>query len=185
MGIEIKHIFFRTIIGVNNTDAPFFKLSDIILIIIIIKEFDTYMSKIDYYPFQLYIHWIPEDCGNLLFNDGKFLNIIYKQHDDVFTDLSKYKDAHSETKNNIYNFIEKSYKVAIAVDCENSDVYKLYSVLKNLNQDELEKIEKIVLYDDYHTNCGWVYRAGKDNNQSYSYMCQILLLKHLIFYNMV
>ncbi len=129
---------------------PYYKKSNVL-----IKEFDTYMSKIDYYPFQLYIHWIPEDCGNLLFNDGKFLNIIYKQHDDVFTDLSKYKDAHSETKNNIYNFIEKSYKVAIAVDCENSDVYKLYSVLKNLNQDELEKIEKIVLYDDYHTNCGW------------------------------
>lgn len=119
------------------------------------KEFEMYMSKIDYYPFQNYIHWIPEDHGSILYTDGKFLGIIYKQHNDVFTDFTKYKDAHDETKNNIYDFIESSFKVAIAVDCENSDVYKLYSVLKNLNQDELEKIEKIVLYDDYHTNAGW------------------------------
>lgn len=41
------------------------------------------------------------------------------------------------------------------MDCENSDVYKLYSVLKNLNQDELSKVEKIVLYDDSHTTEGW------------------------------
>lgn len=119
------------------------------------KEFEIYMKKIESYPFQLYIHWIPEECGSILYTDGKFLSVIYRQHDDVFTDYTKYKDAHSETKNNIYSFIENSYKVAIAVDCENSDVYKLYSVLKNLNQDELAKIEKIVLYDDYHTNCGW------------------------------
>ena len=119
------------------------------------REFEKFMSKIEFYPFQMYIHWNPADYGSILYTDGKFLSIIYEQHDDAFTDFTKYKDAHNETKDNIYDFIENSYKVAIAVDCENSDVYKLYSVLKNLNQDELKKIEKIVLYDDYHTNCGW------------------------------
>ncbi len=119
------------------------------------KEFDKFMSNNGLYPFQMYIHWEPEECGSLLYTDGKFLSIIYKQHGDVFTDFTKYKDAHNETKNNIYSFLECSYRVAIAVDCENSDVYKLYSVLKNLDQNELTKIEKIVLYDDYHTNCGW------------------------------
>lgn len=122
---------------------------------VLIDEFNRYMEKMDYYPFQMYIHWTPDDYGNLLYTDGKFLGIIYKQHNDAFTDFTKYKDAHSETKNNIYNFIDRSYKIAVAVDCENSDVYKLYSVLKNLNQDELSKIEKIVLYDDYHTTDGW------------------------------
>lgn len=119
------------------------------------EEFDLYMDKIDFYPFQMYIHWNPDDYGSILYTDGKFLGIIYKQHNDNFTDFTKYKDAHSETKDSIYDFIERSYKTAIAVDCENSDVYKLYSVLKNLNQDELAKIEKIVLYDDYHTTSGW------------------------------
>lgn len=46
-------------------------------------------------------------------------------------------------------------RAVIAVDCENSDVYKLYATLKNLNQDELNKIEKIYLYDDHHTTVGW------------------------------
>lgn len=119
------------------------------------SEFNIYMKNIEYYPFQMYIHWKPEDHGSILYTDGKFLGIIYRQHNDIFTDFTKYKDAHSETKNNIYDFIDRGYKTAIAVDCENSDVYKLYSVLKNLNQDELSKIEKIVLYDDYHTTSGW------------------------------
>lgn len=119
------------------------------------SEFNIYMKNIEYYPFQMYIHWKPEDHGSILYTDGKFLGIIYRQHNDIFTDFTKYKDAHSETKNNIYDFIDRSYKTAIAVDCENSDVYKLYSILKNLNQDELSKIEKIVLYDDYHTTSGW------------------------------
>lgn len=119
------------------------------------SEFNIYMKNIEYYPFQMYIHWKSEDHNSILYTDGKFLGIIYRQHNDIFTDFTKYKDAHSETKNNIYDFIDRSYKTAIAVDCENSDVYKLYSVLKNLNQDELSKIEKIVLYDDYHTTSGW------------------------------
>lgn len=122
---------------------------------VLIDEFNRYKKNIEYYPFQMYIHWTPADFGSILYTDGKFLNIVYKQHNDTFTDYTKYKDAHSETKNNIYDFIDRSYKIAIAVDCENSDVYKLYSVLKNLNQDELSKIDKIVLYDDYHTTSGW------------------------------
>ncbi|WP_347497747.1 NYN domain-containing protein [Ruminococcus sp. YE71] len=51
--------------------------------------------------------------------------------------------------------MDSAEKTAIAVDCENSDPYKLYSVLKGLNQDELAKIEKITLYDDPHTTAGW------------------------------
>ena len=36
-----------------------------------------------------------------------------------------------------------------------SNPFKLYSVLKGLNQDELAKIEKITLYDDPNTTAGW------------------------------
>ena len=119
------------------------------------KEFEKYMANIDKYPFQTYIHWIPVDAGSILYSDGKFLSVIYKQHDDHFDDYTKYRDAHSETKNNIYDFVKQSNHTAIVVDCENSDVYKLYSVLRNLDADELSKIEKIYLYDDYHTSIGW------------------------------
>ena len=56
----------------------------------------------------------------------------------------------------IYSFIENSYKTVLVVDCENSDVYKLYGMLKNLKKYEIEKIHKIILFDDDHTNNGWI-----------------------------
>lgn len=118
-------------------------------------EFTKYMSNIENYPFQQYIHWQPAELGSILYSDRKFLKIIYAQHDDTFTDYTKYRDAADETKDNIYNFIDSSTKTAIAVDCENSDVFKLFSVLKGLNTDELSKIEKITLYDDTNTTSGW------------------------------
>ena len=89
----------------------------------------------------------PSEVGSIIYSDRKFLKIIYGQHNDSFTDYTKYRDADDETRNNIYNFIDSTEKTAIAVDCENSDPYKLYSVLKGLNQEELAKIEKITLYD--------------------------------------
>ncbi|MCM1578522.1 MAG: NYN domain-containing protein [Ruminococcus sp.] len=118
-------------------------------------EFEKYMDKIVIYPFQMYIHWKPKDVGNLLSSDGKFLEYIYSSNGDYFGDRSKYRDAVDDVKNNIYDFIDSSYKTVIAVDCENSDVYKLYGMLKNLNREEIDKIEKIILFDDDHTNNGW------------------------------
>lgn len=119
------------------------------------EEFNKYMANIEHYPFQMYIHWQPAEVGSIVYSDRKFLKIIYGQHNDSFTDYTKYRDADDETRNNIYNFIDSTEKTAIAVDCENSNPYKLYSVLKGLNQEELAKIEKITLYDDPNTTAGW------------------------------
>ena len=119
------------------------------------EEFSKYQKHINEYPFQMYIHWNPDGCGNILLSDGKFINTIYAQHGKKFIDSSKYRDAIEDTKESIYDFIQQSNRVVIVVDCENSDVYKLYGVIKNLNADELSKIEKIILYDDCHTSCGW------------------------------
>lgn len=46
-------------------------------------------------------------------------------------------------------------KTIIIVDCENSDPYKLCSTLRSLNDGELEKVQKIILYDDIHTSKAW------------------------------
>lgn len=121
------------------------------------REFSKFMDKGSWYPYHLYIYWEPMEVGNFLYTDGKFLNILYQMNDDYFGDKSKYKTATNEVKNNIYDFIDCSDKVVVAVDCENSDVYKLYSMLKNLNNDELMKISKIMLFDDTHTTDGWDY----------------------------
>ncbi|MBO6310608.1 MAG: NYN domain-containing protein [Oribacterium sp.] len=118
-------------------------------------EFAKYMGNIQHYPFQMFIHWKPADRGNIIYTDRKFLKVIYEMHGDTFTDFTKYRDADDETRNNIYNFIDNAEKTAIAVDCENSNPFKLYSVLKGLNPEELAKIEKITLYDDPNTTAGW------------------------------
>lgn len=118
-------------------------------------EFDKYMSNIDNYPFQMYIYWKPQALGNILRTDGKFLDLVYEMNNDYFDDTSKYRNATDDIKKNIYGFIDNSKKTVLAVDCENSDVYKLYSMLKNLKRTEIEKIEKIMLYDDKNTSNGW------------------------------
>ncbi|MCM1508407.1 MAG: NYN domain-containing protein [Ruminococcus flavefaciens] len=126
-------------------------------------EFTKYMANIEYYPFQVYIHWQPGNYGGILSSDRKFLKLLYEMHDDIFTDYTKYKDADDDTRNNIYNFIDSSEKTAIAVDCENSNPFKLYSVLKGLNQSELARIEKITLYDDPNTTAGWDWLSNFTN----------------------
>ena len=122
---------------------------------VIRSERKLFTSNINYYPFGTYLHWQPSDNGNILYNDGKFLTILYEQHGDRFGDKSKYTDAGDGTKNNIYDFIDRAKKVVMVVDCENSDLFKLYSVLRGLDEEKVSKIEKIVLYDDEHTTEAW------------------------------
>ena len=121
------------------------------------REFSKFMDQGVLYPYHQYIYWEPAECGNILYTDGKFINILYQMNDDYFDDKSKYKTATNEIKDNIYDFIRSSEKVVLVVDCENSDVYKLYGMLKNLNRDEVMKISKIMLFDDVHTTVGWDY----------------------------
>lgn len=119
------------------------------------KEFAKYMAKISMYPFQMYIHWEPKEAGNILSDDFKFLRILYSQNNDFAPEYSKMHDAVDDVKNSIYDFIDSSNKIVIAVDCENSDALKLYGMLKNLDAEKLSKIKKIMLYDDIHTSCVW------------------------------
>lgn len=109
------------------------------------------------YPFTKYINWRPVDEGNILLNDEKFLKILYRQFDDEFKDISKVKDASESVKTNIYDFIRSNSSTVIVVDCENSDAYKLASVLTQLDKNEINRINKIMLYDDPHTTKAWTF----------------------------
>ena len=109
------------------------------------------------YPYTRYINWRPSEDGNILSNDEKFLKLLYRLYDDEFRDISKVKDASEIVKGNIYEFIRSNESTVIVVDCENSDAYKLASVLTQLDSDEIEKIKKIMLYDDVHTTKAWAF----------------------------
>lgn len=116
---------------------------------------DLYYSNLSYYPYQVYINWIPVDEGNVLYNDKKFATLLYQWHNDYFGEMSKVSDAGTYVKSNIYDYIEDSDKVVVVVDCENSDPYKLVATLKNLNSDYTQKIASIILFDDVHTASAW------------------------------
>lgn len=119
------------------------------------QEYEKYKGHINDYPCQVYINWEPRECGYLFGSDMKFLKILYDMHEKKFNDASKVTDASEDTKENIYDFINRANKVDLVVDCENSDAYKLYAMIKNLEPEELEKIHKIILYDDVNTRCCW------------------------------
>lgn len=116
---------------------------------------NEYYANRSHYPYQVYINWKPTDEGNILFNDRKFATLLYRWHGDEFTDLSKVSDAGLLIKSNIYDFLDASSKTVFVVDCENSDPYKLCATLKNLNVRYLEKITKLILYDDINAASAW------------------------------
>lgn len=115
----------------------------------------AYYENLPLYPYQMYINWEPQDEGNILYNDKKFLSLVYRWHGDLFTDYNKVSDVGDYVKGSIYSFVGDGEKIIVVVDCENSDPYKLCATLRNLNYEDIKKIEKIILFDDEHTVATW------------------------------
>lgn len=116
----------------------------------------TYYSNLSRYPYGIYINWEGEDNGNILYNDKKFVSLLYRNNGKIFYDSSKVTDASRSTKDNIYRFLDETKNAIVVVDCENSDPYKLYAMLKNLDEKALiDKVKKIILCDDSHTTKTW------------------------------
>ncbi len=108
-----------------------------------------------YYPYQQYMNWPAQDEGNILLNDKKFMTLLYSWNNDEFQHISFVSDVSERTKANIYTFIENSEKCVFIVDCENSDPYSLCAAINNLEPERLEKIDKIILFDDIHAASAW------------------------------
>ena len=107
------------------------------------------------YPYQTYINWEPEDCGNMLRDDFTFLAIVYRQAGDKFTDRSKVTDVGERTKELINNFIGSSKRTVIIVDCENADPYRFSAAFNGLPEAQRNKIATIVLCDDVNSSSAW------------------------------
>jgi hypothetical protein len=116
---------------------------------------DQYYANLHSYPYQVYINWVPANEGNILYNDKKFVTLLYQWHNDSFTEYSKVSNVSSYVTGNIYDFIGESEKLVVVVDCENSDPYKFCSTLQNLDREQTAKIACIILFDDVHTATAW------------------------------
>ena len=125
------------------------------------KERKLIFDNKSFYPWATYLHWNPNKMmnyyGNILFNDSKFLKLLYASFGDTFKANGYVIDATDEDKDSIYNFIDNSLNIAILVDCENVDPYRFVSVFKGLDENSISKIKKVILYDDIHTSNAWDY----------------------------
>ena len=127
---------------------------------IIFEAGKTYGMQRSAYPYQMYISWpytFRETDGNILYNDLKFLKMLYAAFGDKFQASRYVVDARSDTKEDVYEFLAEAVNVAIFVDCENVDPYAFGATILNLDEGVLSKIKKIVLYDDVHTSTAWDY----------------------------
>ena len=116
---------------------------------------DLFYANLNLYPYKVYINWTPQEQGNILYNDKKFVTLLYEWNGSIFNDYSKVSDASTYVKGTIYDFIDDSEKVVIVVDCENSDPYKLSATLRNLDSSYTQKVSSIILFDDVHTASAW------------------------------
>ena len=127
---------------------------------VIFEAGKTYGMQRSAYPYQMYISWpytFRETDGNILYNDLKFLKMLYAAFGDKFQASRYVVDARSDTKEDVYEFLAEAVNVAIFVDCENVDPYAFGATILNLDEGVLSKIKKIVLYDDVHTSTAWDY----------------------------
>ena len=122
----------------------------------IVRKFAVNKKK---FPYQMYINFPFKDNGNILFNDDKFIHLLYQVHGEEFTDSSKVMDMSLAFKSCFREFMDQAEDIYIMVDCENADIYKLYSMLKELQDHDsnglFRKIKCIELYDDIHTTKAW------------------------------
>lgn len=111
------------------------------------------------YPFSLYIYWRePRDLGNILHNDKKFVEFIYREAGQPLPAELRKNLVTEEVivTPKLSEWAEEANKIGILVDCENSDTFTLYNAIAGLPADVADKICKIVLCNDRsYTSRGW------------------------------
>ncbi len=121
-----------------------------------LKDASTlYYANKKNYPYKAWLNWNPEAKGNILAYDRKFLKILYSQNRDRFDDVAQVSKVSVETLANVDEFLSDCRGVAMIVDCENADPYKLASAIKSMEDEQREKITSILLFDDVHAANVW------------------------------
>jgi len=141
---------------------------------------DLFYDNMSFYPFGVYINWPPRDIGNLFANDYKFATNLYSWHDRKFLDVSNLSDVSGEIKGRIYDFLNLNEKTILVVDCENADPYSLCAMFNCIDDEQADKIEKIILYDDPQAPTGWKFFEQHVNIESEK--IEHIVIKRLLDY---
>lgn len=120
----------------------------------------AYLEQRKQYPYGIFLNWpikFRENDGNVLYNDAKFLKLLYALNGDIFKATEYVIDAKKRDKKSVYDFLDNAVNIAIFVDCENADPYMFIATLLNLDKESISKVKKIYLIDDIHTSPAWDY----------------------------
>lgn len=118
----------------------------------------SFASKRNLYPYHIYVNLSTKTASIALTNDKAFTDCIYAAHGKSFHDSSKVVNRSANFSVGFERFFEAAGDIYILVDCENTNVYKLYCMLLGIKEkfkDGFSKIRKICLYDDIHTTNAW------------------------------
>ena len=119
------------------------------------------------YPYQCWINWdaisfTDAAKGNILYNDEKFLTLLYERNQDRFENLSLVRDIGNVTMRNLTSLLDRCSRCVIVVDCENSDAVKMAAAFSSLPAEQLQKIQKILLFDSEYTTTQWKTLVDKN-----------------------
>lgn len=138
---------------------------------------ELYYSNRNKFPYHVYANIKLFDEGNILYNDEKFLQVIYRWNHDEFTDKGHVTVLNRDTKERMYEFLDDSKRIAIVVDCENSDPFRFHAVLDYLGTERLSAVEKILLFNDFNTTVAWDF-IGKELNVPVTQIFTERVLEH-------
>ena len=113
------------------------------------NERKKFINSKEIYPFMCYINWDPHKAGNILENDSKFMSILY------FNKGKEYAVSKESMMNSLYNYSQNCNRLVICVDCENVDYISFYTAITQLRSEILNKIEKVLLFNDSNLKLGW------------------------------
>ena len=120
------------------------------------REAQKYYTNINSYPYQVYMGVLIPNNGNILFNDEKFIKLLYQANNDEFrrSDILSQTDDKSQIL--LEDFILNHKKTVIAIDTENSDPYKVSAVITYLKEKKLlSSIARVIMISDTHSSKAW------------------------------
>jgi len=94
-------------------------------------------------------------------NDLYFVTLLYKSHGDTFTEGYRLREITDDTRRNIDSFLESAKKAVMIVDCENVNPYHLFAALCDLEDQLLQVVDRIILYNDINTASTWDFIGDK------------------------
>lgn len=121
-------------------------------------EGKRYSANRDIYPYHRFFNWPnAEEVGNILLTDEKLLKVLYKNCGEVFIESERVIDTSELVKQNIHDFIHEGIRIQIFIDGENVNPYRFSSMINSLSDDEVKKIDKIIVYyDSQFSSKAWV-----------------------------